>query len=304
MANLQNRNLRNNINKGGAGDRRRSTQVRVYNGENQHARFLSSKQQTHPELILMATNQGWIKALCFYYLCKNRFVNSTMFNYRVSRLAAITKVSPYLVKIYVEQLQDHRLARKHSGNLIFISTDKAKRMFATELLTRKFTIHLTPGDNIQDIKSKLLAKLVEFETGKQAYMITIKEKFNSLINPDRRHNKRIIRIRNLRRKYDFSSNGEKVDKRIGFSYRLSVSNVFTCLKHAERLAIIKLNVTQPQALYMNGKPHKMNPHDFAMVRDVLSDQVKSYAYLSRQNEILFQGSTKIDLLEYPLKKAS
>jgi len=234
-----------------------------------------------------------------------------MFNYRVSRLAAITKVSPYLVRKYVEQLQDHSLVRKHSGNLIFISTDKAKRMFATELLTRKFTIHLNPGDNIRDIKSKLLVKLVEFETGKQAHMIGVKEKFNQLLLPDQRIKKRTSRIKNLVRKYDFKLNGEKVNSKIGFSYRkfseltgLSKTNVFYSLKNAEGLNIIKLNVTQPQYLLLNRKPYKMNRHEFEMAQDVISEQMGGYSYLSRYNEILAQRSTEINLLQYPLKKAS
>lgn len=269
------------------------------------------EQQTHPELILAATRQGWAGGLSFYYLSKNLVVNSTVFNYRVSRLAALTGVSPYLVSKYVQQLQDHNLARKHAGNLTFISTDKAKRMFATGLLTRKFTIHLAPDDNINNIKSKLLTKLVEFQAGKQAHMIAVKEKFNSLISPDRRIKKRTLRIKNLKKKYNFNYNGEKVNKKIEFSYRkfseltgLSKTSVFRSFKHAERLGLIKLNVPQAQALYLNEEPCKLGRYEFSMVQDVISDQVGSFAYLSRRNEVLFQGSTEIAFFEYSLKTAS
>lgn len=269
------------------------------------------KHQTHPELILTATNQGWIDALCFYYLCKNMFVNSTVFNYRVSRLAATSRVSPYLVIKYVEQLQDHSLARKHAGNLTFISTRRAKRMFATGTLTRKYTIHLTPDDDLKDIKSKLLTKVVEFESSKQAHMIAVKQKFNSLLDPDQRNKKRTLRLKNLKRKYDFDYNGEKVNQKIGFSYRnfseltgLSKTSFFRSLKHAAELKLIELNVTLPQMLFLNRQPYKMNRHEFEQVRDVISDQVGSFAYLSRHNEVLFQSFTEINLLQYPFKKMS
>ena len=181
-------------------------------------------------------------------------------------------------------------------------------MFATGTLTRKYTIHLAPDDDLNNIKSKLLAKLVEFEAGKQNHMIAVKEKFNQLLLPDQRIKKRTSRLKNLVRKYDFKLNGEKVNSKIGFSYRkfseltgLSIQNCFYSLKHAETIRIINLNVPEPLALRFKGNLYKMNKHEFEMAQDVISEQMGGYSYLSRYNEVLAQGSTEIDFIQYPLK---
>ena len=149
------------------------SKIKKYNPNQQikrHYNCFSSKQQTSTNLINSAFNGHWIDALSFYHLIKRKYRNSRIYDYTAVSLSIKLGISPYLIRKYINQLQDLNMVKWYGKSLQFVSIYKIKESINIKS-TKKCTIWINENYSISDIKAVLTAKYLEFKASQQVKRI-------------------------------------------------------------------------------------------------------------------------------------
>ena len=111
-------------------------------------------------LLHLARDQRQTKALACYYLLKQNFQNSRIYNHRsrMGELAAIVGVSQRTLYNYFAWMQGAGIIAPQDGHLLMLGTSRLKRMHGER---HKFQIKVTDSETIQTIEARLMGKLLE-----------------------------------------------------------------------------------------------------------------------------------------------